>query len=324
MKTGQLYFLTVAEEENVSRAAQKLNISQQCLSNHIKHLEKEYGVQLFYRKPAFALTPAGKTLQKTLNQIKQIESSLALELQETGKLNSGTLKIGISPGRARIILPKILPQFYEKNPLVEINIINQAPEDLDSAVQTGELDLAVGVDIVPAENMVIIPLHNEKMYVALSDGYMKRWFSDRYPACKQEFEQGVDLTQFYQMPFILNHRHNTPLAGHQVSLAINNFLSNNSILINPILYNDDNELHVHLAATGCAACFCPQVLVPTVKRLNSYNSGDNLLSLFPVRNYHQEAHVALFHMKKSYYPQYFLDFISLTISYFNGMQEQAL
>lgn len=324
MKTGQLYFLTAAEEENVSRAAQKLNISQQCLSTHIKHLENEYGVQLFTRKPSFALTPAGKALQRTLNQIKQLESSLALELQETGKLNSGTLKIGLSPGRARIILPKILPQFYDNHPLVEVNVINCTPEELDGAVRTGELDLAIGVDIVPEENMVIIPLHNEKMFVAVSDGYLKKWFPDQFPACKKEFENGVDLTQFYQMPFILNHRHNTPLTGHQVSLAINNFLSSNSILINPILYNDDNELHIHLAATGYAACFCPEVLLPMVKRLNSYKSGDNHINLFPIRNYHQEVHVSLFHMKKNYYPQYFNDFISLAIAYFDGIHEQAL
>ena len=45
------YFLLVAEELNITRAAERLYISQQSLSNHIQRLEQYYGTKLFYRKP---------------------------------------------------------------------------------------------------------------------------------------------------------------------------------------------------------------------------------------------------------------------------------
>ena len=52
------YFLAVAEEESISRAAERVMVSQQDMSNHIRRLEKQYGL-LFERRPRFALTPAG-------------------------------------------------------------------------------------------------------------------------------------------------------------------------------------------------------------------------------------------------------------------------
>ena len=54
------YFLLIAEELNISRAAKRAFISQQSLSKYLKHLEDSYGTALFTRKPEFALTPAGR------------------------------------------------------------------------------------------------------------------------------------------------------------------------------------------------------------------------------------------------------------------------
>ena len=55
------YFLAVAEEESISRAAERVMVSQQDMSNHIRRLEKQYGL-LFERRPRFALTPAGEAV----------------------------------------------------------------------------------------------------------------------------------------------------------------------------------------------------------------------------------------------------------------------
>ena len=54
------YFLLVAEELNITRAAERLYISQQSLSNHISNMEKELDVKLFTRSPKLSLTYAGE------------------------------------------------------------------------------------------------------------------------------------------------------------------------------------------------------------------------------------------------------------------------
>lgn len=63
------YFLMVAEELNITRAAERLYISQQSLSNHISNMERELNVKLFTRSPKLALTYAGDLLVDTATQI---------------------------------------------------------------------------------------------------------------------------------------------------------------------------------------------------------------------------------------------------------------
>src|SRR5699024_5857322 len=63
------YFLLVAEELNITRAAERLFISQQSLSNHISNMEKELDVKLFTRSPKLSLTYAGDLLVETATQI---------------------------------------------------------------------------------------------------------------------------------------------------------------------------------------------------------------------------------------------------------------
>lgn len=74
MKTAFEYFMVVAEEKSISRAAERLYLSSQNLSNYIKRLESEYGI-LFLRKPQFRLTPAGQALLTALRQISVLEKT---------------------------------------------------------------------------------------------------------------------------------------------------------------------------------------------------------------------------------------------------------
>ena len=60
------YFLTLAEERSITRAAEKLFVSQQCVSSHIKKLEQLYQAELFTRRPVFRLTPEGEALRQNL------------------------------------------------------------------------------------------------------------------------------------------------------------------------------------------------------------------------------------------------------------------
>ena len=76
MKTGFEIFLLTAEELSISRAAQRAFVTQQCVSDHIKRLESEYGVTLFERKPRMKLTPAGESMLESLRNIRILEKSM--------------------------------------------------------------------------------------------------------------------------------------------------------------------------------------------------------------------------------------------------------
>ena len=66
------YFLIAAEELNFTRAAKRLHIAQQSLSNHIAKLEDHFGTPLFDRNPPMSLTPAGGMFQALCTAIKNI------------------------------------------------------------------------------------------------------------------------------------------------------------------------------------------------------------------------------------------------------------
>ena len=76
MTEAEKYFIVVAEELNMGRAAQKLFVSHQNISQHIRNLEKQYGTQLIIRKPRLQLTSAGRELAETLNNVQVLENRL--------------------------------------------------------------------------------------------------------------------------------------------------------------------------------------------------------------------------------------------------------
>ena len=104
------YFLAIASEKSISKAAERLHISQPYLSQYVIHLEKEFGVRLLDRtKSPLALTAAGKVYANYLEDSSQLYEQL---LQDFTRLNASrrqTLRVAMSNWRASTLLPSILP-----------------------------------------------------------------------------------------------------------------------------------------------------------------------------------------------------------------------
>lgn len=90
------YFLMVAEELNITRAAERLYISQQSLSNHISNMERELDVKLFTRSPKLSLTYAGGLLVETATQILDLYSQYQTKVGDINRHYLGMLRVGIS------------------------------------------------------------------------------------------------------------------------------------------------------------------------------------------------------------------------------------
>ena len=78
------YFLVVTEEMSFTRAAERLFLTQQALSSHIKRLEEEYDAVLFHRKPTLTLTQEGEELKYWAEQILSAEKNLRANLHDIG------------------------------------------------------------------------------------------------------------------------------------------------------------------------------------------------------------------------------------------------
>lgn len=89
------YFLMVAREENITRAAQRLNVTQPTLSRQLMQMEEELGVKLFKRgKHSISLTEDGILLKQRAQEIINIEEKIREDLSHSDDMLMGTITIG--------------------------------------------------------------------------------------------------------------------------------------------------------------------------------------------------------------------------------------
>ena len=138
------YFLTVAGELNITKAAALLNMSQPPLSSQIKQLEEDLGTQLFIRsKRGLSLTPAGLIFYKRAQQILELADHTRQEISNYETFLSGELRIGVVEGRAPFLLSRWIRGFSEEFPLVSYTIRSGSSDDLLDQLSHHLLDLAV-------------------------------------------------------------------------------------------------------------------------------------------------------------------------------------
>lgn len=115
------YFLAVAEEGNIGRAAARLHISQPPLTRQIKALEEELGVELFQRTPkGMVLTQAGEIFQAEASNIRMLVEAAVDRVQRAGEGKLGRLDVGIFGSGIYGLIPQLLDAFRARLPGVNI------------------------------------------------------------------------------------------------------------------------------------------------------------------------------------------------------------
>ena len=123
MLNNYRYFLVLAEELNISKAAERLYVSHQSLSKYLKKMEAEYGVVLFNRSPSFSLTYAGRLMLEAFRRIELIDKNLSSQIAALHDGQSGEVRVGTTEGRMRLLMPDLLSRFKQEFPDVELRII---------------------------------------------------------------------------------------------------------------------------------------------------------------------------------------------------------
>ena len=137
------YFCTVADEQNITRAAQKLHMTQQNLSMHIARLERHYDIAFFARKPKLRLTHAGECLYSFAKSIHRQEDTLLKNLDAIRNRQSGSLSLGITQTRSQTLLPLVLPEFSRTHPLVKVDVNIRHVLELKDLLRKGVFDLVI-------------------------------------------------------------------------------------------------------------------------------------------------------------------------------------
>lgn len=144
------YFLAVAREGNISKAAESLHITQPTLSRQMMELEKELGTDLFVRgKRKIMLTDSGIFFQQRAKEIIQQFEKTKRELAEQNNLTGGVVTIGCVETNASRLLPDALSEFSKQHPMVKYELYSADGNDIREKIDRGDID--IGILIEPVE-----------------------------------------------------------------------------------------------------------------------------------------------------------------------------
>ena len=168
------YFVAVAEEGHITRAAERLGIQQPPLSQQIQALERELETQLFRRKPrGVELTPAGQALLDEARAILARTDEAVAAVKRTARGEAGRIGIGFTSSASfHPFLPRAIRAFRETHPLVALALEESGTTELVDALRTQSLDVAfVRSPVGESDDLFIRPLLEEAMVAALPSGH---------------------------------------------------------------------------------------------------------------------------------------------------------
>ncbi|MGI5427237.1 LysR family transcriptional regulator [Streptomyces sp. CA-179760] len=174
MELRQLeYFVAVAEEQNFTRAAERVHISQSGVSAQIRRLERELGAELFDRSARTAtLTAAGRAALDHARATLAAAGAVAQAVDEITDVIRGRLVVGMVIGCTLTPLFDALSAFHRAHPGVEISLLEDNSDRLVEAVRAGTVDLAlIGTATAAPEGLQALTLISERLVVAVAAGH---------------------------------------------------------------------------------------------------------------------------------------------------------
>ncbi len=146
------YFLTVAQEQNITRAAGILHITQPTLSRQMMDLEKELGATLMLRgKNGLTLTDDGIFFRQRAEEIVELADRLEQNFVERNADVSGLITIGASEAVGGRLFAKMIKQFSDRYPLVQFHLYNEMADNIQDRLDKGLVD--VGLLLEPVDTL---------------------------------------------------------------------------------------------------------------------------------------------------------------------------
>ena len=164
------YFMAVAEELHMGRAAERLGIAQPPLSRQIKQFETDLGVLLFHRgRNAISLTQAGQRLFERGLQIENLVRDTEREVSRIGQGMEGRIRVGYVGSAVYGILPNVVKSFRAHFPEVELALSPMNNDRLKAGLIRREIDLAIARPELQDSEILSRPLLSEELILCAPD-----------------------------------------------------------------------------------------------------------------------------------------------------------
>jgi DNA-binding transcriptional LysR family regulator len=163
-----VYFLAAAEHGSFSAAAETLHMAQPSLSEQIRRLEAELGVQLFIRGRRLELTEAGRLLRPQAERTLASAQEAAESVREVRTLMGGTVTFGTFGNAPYYLLSDLVQDFRTRHPDVRVRLIGQNSSEVADAVRDGGLE--AGLIVLPIDDRgldVRAAMEDEILYMSV-------------------------------------------------------------------------------------------------------------------------------------------------------------
>ena len=306
------YFSEAAKDLHFTKTAERLFISQQNLSSHIRRLEEHYDIVLFERKPKVALTYAGKRMLEYAEEMLAREGDLRNEMKEIHGETRGELVIGASTPRLKVLLPEVMPQFIREYPDIRIRTVDAYALELQQYV----LDNVVDIGFAPIDpdqpEMLVEPMHRDNIFVVCSDRLLYRVYGPDAFEIKASCARGCTMDKLARLPFIV------PSSRNQLSTEFYSCFEEQNLTPNILLETAFPLYFFPLFSDGTAAGFL--TLSSLSEGLSSIRQPVNYFQVY--RKDVPLGHtIYAFQNKKRYEPAYLRRFKELAKGCFEGIEK---
>lgn len=166
------YFIAVAEEQNIGRAAARLNISQPPLTRQIQQLEEELGVRLFNRTPrGMELTQTGEVLLQEARNIRSLVEQATERTQRAGQGKLGRLDVAIFGSAILDSIPKLLLAFRTRYPGVNIVLHTMTKSEQIEALRQRRVTVGFNRMVSPLPDLSTTLVATEALLLAVNEGH---------------------------------------------------------------------------------------------------------------------------------------------------------
>lgn len=248
------YFAAIVEAGSLTKAAERLYVSQPSLSQYIKRLEASLGVELFDRSTSpLRLTYTGERYYQYVLQFMKLDENVRREFQDIQDQTRGRLRLGVALWRGACLLPDVFPSFYQQYPGIHIELTEGRSIQLESALMNDKIDLAVmnlprtldynklTCEIICEERILLAaPSHHPYVRDLLADCAT----FEGYPLAPLELLEHI--------PVILTK------PGQNLTHEVRHMLGKNHIEPNILLETGNLTTAINLTARGIACTFVPE------------------------------------------------------------------
>lgn len=251
------YVLCLAESENISKAAEKLYISQPALSSYIKNIEQAIGCPLFERRNKKIIpTYAGECFLRYARIIHNTENLMARELTNCAANTAGRIRLGLPQLRSSYVLPQVVPEFQRVYPDVELEIYEKHADSLTTLWNNYELDIMIA-NFVPADcstHHTIIS--SDRMLIAMAPDDPIAALAD--PPEEGEKYGSMDMRLLKDEKFILQPSNQRTRQMADAICREAGFEPSPELLVRSL------EASLRMVRQGCGVCFCSESMANSI------------------------------------------------------------